>query len=85
MFMMTFYFSRVTDLTYAKSAPGMSVSYSASNDWLLLARLWHCHKGTYYGYKLTNAQTFGSGVGLPNPFLFLPTPPLKKLVLLYSP
>ena len=23
MFMMTFYFSRVTDLTYAKSAPGI--------------------------------------------------------------
>ena len=40
----------------------MFVSYSVSYDWLLLARLKHCHKGTYYGYKLTHAQTFVSGV-----------------------
>ena len=40
----------------------MFLSYSAS--WLVvLARLKRYHKGTYYGYKLTHAQTFGSGVG----------------------
>ena len=42
----------------------MFVSYSASYNWLLLARLRHYHKGTYYGYKRTHAQTFGSGVCL---------------------
>ena len=41
----------------------MFVSYSASYDWLLLALLKHYHKGTYYGYKRTDAQTFGSDVG----------------------
>ena len=29
---------------------------------LLLARLRHYHKGMYYGYKLTHAQTFGTWV-----------------------
>ena len=40
----------------------MLVSYSVCYDCLLLARLRHYHKGTHYGYKLTHAQTFGSGV-----------------------
>ena len=40
----------------------MFVSYSASYDWLLLARLRHYHKSTYYDYKLTHAQTFVSGI-----------------------
>ena len=40
----------------------MFVSYSACYDWLLLTRLRHYHKGTYYGCKLTHAQTFGSGI-----------------------
>ena len=38
------------------------VSYSACCDLLLLVLLRHCHKGTYYGYTLTHAQTFGSVV-----------------------
>ena len=40
----------------------MFVSYSASYDRLLLARLKHYNKSMYYGYKRTHAQTFGSGV-----------------------
>ena len=40
----------------------MFVSYSASYDWLLLARLRYFYKGTYYGDKLTHAQTFASSV-----------------------
>ena len=42
----------------------MFVSYSASYDWLLLALLRRYHKGMYYGYKLTHAQTFASGIPL---------------------
>ena len=49
----------------------MFVSYSASYDWLLLARLRHYHKGMYYGCKLTHAQTFSSGVNLLWVFCFL--------------
>ena len=44
----------------------MFVSYSASYDWLLLARLRHYHKDTYCGYKLTHAQTFVSGIAATN-------------------
>ena len=40
----------------------MFVSYSASYDWLLLARPRHYHYDTYYYYKPTHAQMFGSGV-----------------------
>ena len=41
--------------------------YPASYDWLLLARLKHYHKDTYYESKLTHAHTFANDVPLTSP------------------
>ena len=55
----------------------MFAYFSASYDWLLLARLRHYHKGTCYGNKLRMRKRLAAVLPPPGPFQCSPNTKIK--------